>query len=56
MNKNFKLFILILVITCSEALGQYLLKLSTTNAKYRYLPFVTWVAVWCVHVLPGKNI
>ena len=43
MNKNFKLFFLILVITCSEALGQYLLKLSTTHAKYRYLPFVTWL-------------
>ena len=43
INDNTKLTILIIAITLSEALGQYLLKLSTTSDKYYYLPFVTWL-------------
>jgi multidrug transporter EmrE-like cation transporter len=41
---NYKLVILIIVITLSEALGQYLLRLSIKNKKmYWYLPFITWL-------------
>lgn len=41
----YQLPILILIITLSEALGQYLLRLyaQKNNTKYWYLPFFTWI-------------
>ena len=42
LNLPWELILLLSVITLSEALGQYLLRLSKTYPKLWWLPFCTW--------------